>query len=331
MNEGLIKNVGLIKTDIDVRRSNVGMLVDQNDGTVENSYSTGSITGNSTVGGLVGYSNGTVKNSYSTARVKARGKQAGGVIGITNRGSTTENIYAAGSVSAGQSNAGGLSGYAYNTTTIQNSIALNPSVVTISSANRIVGRVLAGETATLNNNFADENMIVSKEAVTKEAPHNEKGLGKTQEEISSQTLFEKELGWDFDHIWIWSEKAGRPLLVQNQEEIDEEGGKQPPLEKNEQGFYLIKSIEDLEVINQFPAENYILQNDLDLAGKTVRLIAADILFMGIFDGNGKKIYHFTSISGGLFHMNRGTIKNIGLSEADVMGKKVHHKRGYWLI
>ncbi len=84
----------------------------------------------------------TVKNSYSTARVKARGKQAaGGVIGITNRESLTENIYASGSVSAGQSNAGGLSGYAYNATTIQNSIALNPSVVTISSANRIVGRV----------------------------------------------------------------------------------------------------------------------------------------------------------------------------------------------
>ncbi len=319
VNEGLIKNVGLINTDVDVKRSNVGMLVDQNDGTVENSYSTGSIIGNSTVGGLVGYSNGTVKNSYSTARVKARGKQAGGVIGITNRGSITENIYATGSISAGESNAGGLSGYAYNATTIQNSIALNPSVVTISSANRIVGRVLAGETATLKNNYADENMIVSKEGVTKEDPQNEKGLGKTQEEISSQILFEEELGWDFDQIWIWSEKAGRPLLAMNQEEIDSGAGKQPPLEKNEQGFYWIQSPKDLEVINQFPAENYILQKDLDLAGKTTQPIATDIPFMGIFDGNGKKIYHFKSISGGLFHMNRGTIKNIGLLEADVTG------------
>ncbi|MBP1914982.1 hypothetical protein J2Z23_001937 [Lederbergia galactosidilyticus] len=319
VNAGVIKNVGLINTDIDVQRSNVGMLVDQNDGMVESSYSTGSIIGNSTVGGLVGYSNGTVKNSYSTARVKARGKQAGGVICITNRESLTENIYASGSVSAGQSNAGGLSGYAYNATTIQNSIALNPSVVTISSANRIVGRVLAGETATLNNNLADENMIVSKEGITKEDPQNEKGLGKAQEELNSQTLFEEELGWDFHKIWIWNEEAGRPLLAQNQEKLDIGGGKQPPLEKNEQGFYWIQSFEDLEVINQFPSENYILQKDLGLAGKTVQPVATDIPFMGIFDGNGKVIRDYRSISGGLFHMNRGTIKNIGILEADVTG------------
>src|SRR4029453_1462967 len=96
INEGTIRNVGIINADIDVRRSNIGILVDQNDGIVEYAYSTGSIRGNSTVGGLVGFSSGIVKNSYSTARVSARGKQAGGIIGITNRGSVTEQVYAMG-------------------------------------------------------------------------------------------------------------------------------------------------------------------------------------------------------------------------------------------
>ncbi len=140
---------------------------------------------------------------------------------------------------------------------------------------------MAGETATLNNNLADENMIVSKEGITKEDPQNEKGLGKAQEELNSQTLFEEELGWDFHKIWIWNEEAGRPLLAQNQEKLDIGGGKQPPLEKNEQGFYWIQSFEDLEVINQFPSENYILQKDLGLAGKTVQPVSPPIFHLWV--------------------------------------------------
>ena len=87
----------------------------------------------------MGYSNGIVSNSYSIARVNARGKQAGGDRDYES--SITEQVYAMGAVIAEESNAGGISGYGYNNTVIQNSMALNPSIVTGTASNRIVGRV----------------------------------------------------------------------------------------------------------------------------------------------------------------------------------------------
>ncbi|WP_259391306.1 CehA/McbA family metallohydrolase [Paenibacillus sp. 1011MAR3C5] len=319
INEGTIRNVGIIHADIDVRRSNVGILVDQNDGIVEYVYSTGSIKGNSTVGGLVGYLNGTVKNSYSTARVHARGKQAGGIIGITNRGSVTEQVYAMGAVIAEESNAGGISGYGYNNTVIQNSMALNPSVVTGTASNRIVGRVLAGDTATLVNNYADENMFVSSENVTVNDPNNEKGQGVGTEAFTQSSFFAETLGWDFDSIWIWNEDAKRPLLQSNVEQINEDHIPKPKLDRNEDGYYIIRSISELKTISEFPNENYIVENDLDFEGKLFEPLFMGTPFLGIFDGNHKSLTHFNSENGGLFHLNGGTIKNIAMVDASVTG------------
>ncbi|WP_259445581.1 CehA/McbA family metallohydrolase [Paenibacillus lautus] len=319
INEGIIRNVGIINADIDVRRSNVGILVDQNDGIVEYAYSTGSIRGNSTVGGLVGYSNGIVRNSYSTARVSARGKQAGGLIGITNRGSITEQVYAMGAVIAEESNAGGISGYGYNNTVIQNSMALNPSIVTGTASNRIVGRVLAGEKATLVNNYADENMFVSSENVTVPDPNNEKGQGVGADAFTKPAFFMETLGWDFDSIWIWNEDAKRPLLQSNLEQINEDHIPKPKLDQNEDGYYIIRSIQELKTISEFPNENYILENDLDFEGQLFEPLFKGTPFLGTFDGNNKSLTNFKSENGGLFHLNGGTIKNIAMVNARVTG------------
>ena len=53
----------------------VGGLVGANDynGTINNSYSTGSVSGGGYVGGLVGYNDGTISNSYSTGSVSGGG------------------------------------------------------------------------------------------------------------------------------------------------------------------------------------------------------------------------------------------------------------------
>ncbi|GIP36092.1 hypothetical protein J2TS4_53020 [Paenibacillus sp. J2TS4] len=319
VNEGVIRNVGMINANIDVRRSNVGILVDQNDGTVENVYSTGSIRGNSTVGGLVGYSNGIVRNSYSTARVSARGKQAGGIAGITNRGSLTENVYSIGAVTAEESNAGGLSGYGYNHTVIQNSIALNPSVVTGSAANRIVGRILAGETATLVNNYANKNMFVSSEGVKVDDPNNEKGQGVGAESFNQPSFFIDSLGWDFESVWTWNEQAKRPLLQSNLEQIGDDNIQKPKLDQNEEGYYIIRSVNDLKIMTEFPNENYILENDLDFEGKLFEPLFKGMPFFGIFDGNNKSLRNFNSVNGGLIHLNDGTIKNIAMMDANVTG------------
>lgn len=80
--------------------SNIGILCNTNGGTIESCYTTGSISGQATTGGVVGYLNGTIRDCYSTARVSSTDRQAGGVVGISGRGSTTERCYATGAVSA---------------------------------------------------------------------------------------------------------------------------------------------------------------------------------------------------------------------------------------
>jgi hypothetical protein len=72
---------------------NVGGLVGWNSGTVNNSYSAGSVTGAWWIGGLVGSSNNysTVSNSYSTSSVTG-GSWVGGLVGI-NQGTVSNSFW----------------------------------------------------------------------------------------------------------------------------------------------------------------------------------------------------------------------------------------------
>ena len=105
---GVIENVGVVNTDM-TGQGNVGNLVGWNVGTISNSYSTGSVTGNWSVGGLVGVNGeGTVSNSYATGSVTSH-SAVGGLVGW-NVGGTVSNSYSTGSVS-GDVGVGGLVGY----------------------------------------------------------------------------------------------------------------------------------------------------------------------------------------------------------------------------
>ena len=115
---GQINGVKIINTDpdttgINVKTGGVGGLVGLGDGTITNSYATGSVSGaTGTVGGLVGgsgRSGGTITNSYATGSVSGTGDHVGGLVGYSNSSSTITNSYATGSVSGGDY-VGGLVG-----------------------------------------------------------------------------------------------------------------------------------------------------------------------------------------------------------------------------
>jgi hypothetical protein len=76
-NKGTIKNVGVVNTYI-VGWWCVGGLVGNNWGTVSNSYSTGSVTGDSRVGGLVGWNEGTVSTSFWDTETSGQATSDGG-------------------------------------------------------------------------------------------------------------------------------------------------------------------------------------------------------------------------------------------------------------
>ncbi|RBQ31512.1 hypothetical protein CRU92_06985 [Arcobacter sp. FW59] len=107
-----IKNIGLENLSIS-GKNYVGGLVGYNDGTILNSYASGTVVGNgdfSSVGGLVGWNAGTIENSYALGSVGsgATGSIVGGLVGFHDYGKI-ENSYASGTVSGG-SDVGGLVG-----------------------------------------------------------------------------------------------------------------------------------------------------------------------------------------------------------------------------
>ncbi len=107
--EAEIKNIGVVDANIAGSSGfSVGALAGSNAGSITNSYSTGSVTGESGVGGLVGSNTGGIVASYSAASVGDAGLWVGGLVGYNLFGSIVAS-YSTGSVS-GDGSVGGLVG-----------------------------------------------------------------------------------------------------------------------------------------------------------------------------------------------------------------------------
>ena len=94
---GVVQNIGVVNATLDGYGA-VGALVGDNEGTVSNSYSTGSMNGIGWVGGLLGVNlgTGTVSKSYSAGSVTGD-ERVGGLVGW-NEASSVSNSYSTGSV-----------------------------------------------------------------------------------------------------------------------------------------------------------------------------------------------------------------------------------------
>ena len=106
----IIKKVGLLS--INVTGGRVGGLVGQNYGTITESYTIGSVSGDdgNGVGGLVGYNYGPVTDSYVIVSLSvASSVNVGGLIGGNWSNGVVTASYSASSISGGN-NAGGLVG-----------------------------------------------------------------------------------------------------------------------------------------------------------------------------------------------------------------------------
>ncbi|WNL29919.1 GLUG motif-containing protein [Aliarcobacter cryaerophilus] len=112
--KAVIKNIGLENININGNYSVGGLVGYQNSGKIENSYASGTVSGDNHVGGLVGFNSGTISNSYASGTVSSKSDNVGGLVGF-NFG-TISNSYASGTVS-GNSQVGGLVGLNYATIT----------------------------------------------------------------------------------------------------------------------------------------------------------------------------------------------------------------------
>jgi len=160
---GVIENVGMVNIDVTGCLS-VGGLVGANEGTVSNSYSTGSLTGNDFIGGLLGVNSfgGTVSNSYSTGNVTGN-ECVGGLVGYNRLWSTVSNSYSSGNVT-GHYSVGGLVGFLHEG--IVSNSYYNYDEVLINGENIItIGALFSGdfEQWLANDKFLDVNERLSQE------------------------------------------------------------------------------------------------------------------------------------------------------------------------
>ena len=97
----------------------VGGLVGENKGEITQSHATGAIDGLWSVGGLVGQNyDGTIAQSYATGSVSGSASGIGGLVGYAWHGTITQS-YATGAVDSGNAYVGGLVGYSLDDTITQ--------------------------------------------------------------------------------------------------------------------------------------------------------------------------------------------------------------------
>lgn len=115
---GEVRDLGIVDASItklnsSISQSGVGAVAGTNAalGLINRTYVTGLISGFENIGCLVGNNYGTIENSYSSCVISSTGN-AGGIVG-DNSGGTVRNSYSAGSVSADYS-AGGIDGVGGN-------------------------------------------------------------------------------------------------------------------------------------------------------------------------------------------------------------------------
>jgi len=132
----------------------VGGLVGKNDnGNISNSYSTGNVTGDNKVGGLVGDNiGGTVSNSYSTGNVNGESYDVGGLVGDNANGNIL-NSYSTGNVTGESNNVGGLVGFKYN-----GNISNSYSTGNVSGNKKVGGLVGRNYKGTVSNSYSTVNV-----------------------------------------------------------------------------------------------------------------------------------------------------------------------------
>ena len=148
-----IANLGLLDLNT-TGQTSVGGLVGENDGTITNSYATGTVSGagDRFIGGLVGASRGMITNSYATGSVvgTASTSAVGGLVGASS-GMITNSYVMARSVSGSGFSIGGLVGN--NTGSVANSYVTAGSV---SGSGSSVGALIGNNSRSINHSYWQE-------------------------------------------------------------------------------------------------------------------------------------------------------------------------------
>ncbi len=322
-NSGTISNLGLVGgsiIDTDVS-GNAGSLVAYNTGTVANSYATTTVTGDN-VGGLVGLNDlgGKIISSYATGAVTG-GTAAGGLVGQNN--GTISNSYSIGSVSSG-GDAGGLVGLlssgTVTTSFATGAVAGGPATGGLIGENRALTSFATDywDTATSGTGTG-----IGLDLAPATAPPNGVTTSGTTGLASASVLSVLNGGGT---VWGNVNNQTTPYLLTNPGPVylGSDSSPIPP------AYTLVFNTTQLQAINNGPAGNYALAQNIDAIGYggfTPIGSCGCTPFSGKFNGLGHVIADLTidSSSGltGLFgQTDSATISNIGLIGGSVTDNSI---------
>ena len=206
----------------------------QDEGTIENCYNTGDVSGENDIGGVAGENSGTIKTCYNIGDVSGSGNYVGGVAGYNIRG-TTENCYNTGDVS-GNNYVGGVAGYSdyggtikncYNTGDVNGNDLVGGvagfnhpygTVINCFSTGDVKGNNRVGGVAGRNNEgiitncYYDAELCKDKRAIgTADDTDNVKGLT-TKEMTGTGALKNMEFTYGTGETPPWMEKANETCV-----------------------------------------------------------------------------------------------------------------------
>jgi hypothetical protein len=337
---GAIKDIGVVNVTIMTGDGCVGGLVGYNSGTVSNSCSIGSVSGNFRVGGLVGRNFGTVNNSYSTGSVSGDSEVGGLVggneykrVGMKDIEGTVSDSYSMGSVT-GEDVVGGLVGLNYATVSDSystSSVTGEDHVGGLAGANQgtvnnsyysgnvtgeeYVGGLVGSSTGTVSNSYSAGSVSgyenvgglvgYNNGPVSNSFYNYDEDLINGENIITVGALF----NGDFDQ-WLANDK-----FLDVNERLSQEGG-----------YYMVNNITDFKELLAFGQNDTLkfrLKNDLDLAAEHGLYIP---YLSGEFDGNGHEIsnlsfdFDFVSHVGLFGYLARGgKVTRVGVENVNVTG------------
>ena len=302
-NMGLVSHVFVEGTNGSVTAgSTMGGLVGYNQGTIEDSHSSITVSGWNRVGGLVGTNTSVITRSYSNGQVYANHNQdlIGGLVG-QNNGAISDS-YATGNVGSSSSSVGGLVGG--NWGTVDRSYATGS--VTGSTS---IGGLVGYNANTIRNSFWD----------TTTGPQNSAGgTSNTTAQLLIQSTYS---GWDFINTWYMVDGSTRPFL-------------------RSEYSTTITNAHQLQLMRMNLAANYTLVSNLDVASALVAprdmwggssagfapIGSQGSKFTGSFDGLSHTISGITINQPlqsyvGLFGVTAAgsAIRNVGLINGSISG------------
>jgi len=325
-------------------------------GNISNCYNTGSVSStlkNTTIGGIVGYSNGILSNCYNSGMVSSTsGSEIGGITGYNNYYIYTcyfINSTATGSGSGSSSGTKALSldqmkqqssyiGFDFtNKWAISDGLPYllpfnNQYVTSIGWMNQPSkksysrGDTLDFSGATIKANYNDwtsKTVSVTSDMVSSFNPYD----------VGNQTLTVVYQGYtttftvtvEFNPGFVGNGTISNPYQVTTKDQLD-------AVRYDLSANYILMN--DIEFISEDFSQGGVFYNS---GAEWKPIGTTDAPFKGVFDGNGHTISGLVYDSGanvndyenlGLFGMNSGTIKNLGMIKCNIIASSSSYYTAY---